>query len=123
MDNFLSNREEFVELALQLKWAVQLLSGLRYIHSQKIIHRNIKPALVTHLFKITFNLTNLFIFSRNIFLISNIIKYGDFGLARQLSDTLSEAETKFGSSCYFAPEILGYNANASNTYTMKIDIW
>ena len=59
-------------------------------------------------------------FLRNIFLKENNLKYGDFGFARQLSNTLSEPDTICGTPCYIAPELL---ENDKETYTAKIDVW
>ncbi|KXZ42056.1 hypothetical protein GPECTOR_214g438 [Gonium pectorale] len=78
---------------------VQSLLGLGYLHSKKIIHRDIKSA-------------NLFIDS------SNNIKIGDLGIARALSATSNFAHTRLGTPYYLAPELC-----EDKPYNTKTDIW
>ena len=42
----------------------------------------------------------------NIFLHNGVIKLGDFGIARVLSDTKSKAKTVVGTPYYLSPEII-----------------
>ena len=65
----------------------------------KIIHRDLKPA--------------------NIFLNSfNILKIGDYGLAKSLSRTTQMAGTQCGTLIYMAPELL-----EGKEYSHGADIW
>lgn len=74
----IKNKEFFEEQTL-LKWLLQICMALNYIHSKKIMHRNIKPS--------------------NIFLMKdNFAKLGDFGLVY--------AKTIVAKPQYLAPEII-----------------
>lgn len=72
--------ERFSE-ELILNWFLQILFALNYVHSKKILHRDIKTS--------------------NIFLTSNgTVKLGDFGISRILEGTLDNAETIVGTPYY-----------------------
>lgn len=76
----------------------QIIFGLSYIHSKKIIHRDIK--------------------CENIFLFKNkLVKIGDFGVSKEISDG-KLAKTVIGSPLFFAPEIL-----LNMPYSYPADIW
>ena len=47
-----------------------------------------------------------------------MIKLGDFGISRVLSNTYSQAETLVGTPYYLSPEII-----ESKPYSFKSDIW
>jgi NIMA (never in mitosis gene a)-related kinase len=82
-----------------LDWFTQTCLAIKHMHDRKILHRDIK--------------------SQNIFLTkSNIIKLGDFGIAKCLSYTLEKVQTVTGTPYYLSPEI------ASNKpYSFKSDVW
>ena len=82
---------------------IQIIHGLKYIHFNKIIHRDLK--------------------SQNIFLLKNknnnlIIKLGDFGISKILNNTLNNASTIIGTPFYFSPEIIN-----GEKYDYKSDLW
>ena len=82
-----------------IKYFYQICQGINYIHSKNVIHRDIK--------------------SQNIFLTKNgSIKIGDFGIAKALSKTNSNAMTVIGTPYYFSPEIIN-----GEPYNYKTDIW
>ncbi|KAK8841140.1 hypothetical protein M9Y10_027340 [Tritrichomonas musculus] len=82
-----------------LLWIQQLCSALNYIHSQNILHRDLK--------------------SKNIFLdAANNAKLGDFGIAKVLEHTGDFAKTIVGSPFYLSPEICN-----GVPYDEKTDIW
>lgn len=82
------------------KLAFSILTGLNYLYvSHKILHRDIKPSnvLMTH---------------------KGEFKLCDFGVSRQLTNSLTQADTFVGTSMYMSPErIQGMN------YGIKSDVW
>ena len=81
--------------------AYQILQGLNYLHSEQIIHRDIK------LENILYDETN------------NIAKIGDFGLSRVFDYSLESQYTDVGTYPYKPPEIL----LGLKKYTTTFDIW
>ncbi|XP_071408094.1 serine/threonine-protein kinase Nek5 isoform X2 [Pithys albifrons albifrons] len=83
-----------------LCWFVQISLGLKHIHDQKILHRDVK--------------------TQNIFLSNNgkVAKLGDFGIARELNSTMEFAHTCVGTPYYLSPEIC-----ENRPYNNKTDIW
>ena len=76
----------------------QIILGLDYIHSQNVLHRDIKTA-------------NIFLFKKG------IVKLGDFGVAKELvPEDLNS--TVVGTPYYMSPEIL-----QSKPYGFPTDIW
>ncbi len=70
-----------IEETVILSWFLQMVSALEFIHSKKILHRDIKTS--------------------NIFLKSDgIIKIGDFGIAKSLDNTNEKALTVIGTPYY-----------------------
>ncbi|KAM6968121.1 serine/threonine-protein kinase Nek11 [Aplochiton taeniatus] len=79
-------------------WLIQLLLGLHYMHSRRILHRDLK--------------------AKNIFLKRNIVKIGDFGVACLLVGSCDLATTFTGTPYYMSPEVLCHHG-----YDSKADIW
>ena len=79
------------------KWLIQILNGVVFLHSNNIMHRDLKSA--------------------NIFLkTNNILKIGDLNVSKLIKNTL--AKTKTGTPYYLAPEVW-----EDFEYDYKCDIW
>ncbi|XP_013408054.1 serine/threonine-protein kinase Nek3-like [Lingula anatina] len=82
-----------------LDWFVQICFALKYIHGQKFLHRDLK--------------------TQNVFLTSeNVIKVGDFGIAKMLEGSQDHADTAIGTPYYLSPEIC-----QQKPYNYKTDMW
>ena len=77
----------------------QVVGGLCFLHSQKIIHRDIKAA-------------NILVGT------TGLIKLADFGVSAQLERTLDKQQTGIGTPHWMAPEIF-----MQLPYTSAVDIW
>ena len=92
------NENYFLETDFVWKLFIQMSIGLYYIHSKKIIHRDIKTL--------------------NIFLTKNLdAKIGDLGVAKILENT-NHAMTFIGTPYYVSPEMC-----KNKPYNEKSDIW
>ena len=82
-----------------LNWFTQMCLALKHVHDRKILHRDLK--------------------SQNVFLTKNdMIKLGDFGIAKVLNETKAKAQTVLGTPFYMSPEMI-----LAHPYSFKSDIW
>ena len=82
-----------------LAWLTQMLMGLRHVHNKHILHRDLK--------------------TQNVFLTNhNVVKLGDFGIAKILDGTLEQAATVVGTPFYMSPE-----ACQNQPYTYSSDMY
>ncbi|KAK7075075.1 regulation of replicative cell aging [Halocaridina rubra] len=82
-----------------LHWFIQVIFAVQYLHTNNILHRDLK--------------------TQNIFLTkTNLVKVGDFGIARFLRDKQDLATTAIGTPYYLSPEIC-----QRRPYNHKSDMW
>jgi serine/threonine protein kinase len=94
---FIRKRLTEVEVRYYLS---QLISGIKYLHNKRIVHRNLNPS-------------NIF------FNNDNHIKIGDFGLAERIAFKGQCKRSICGTPCYIAPEVMYGN----NGHSFEVDIW
>ncbi|OCT68162.1 hypothetical protein XELAEV_18039458mg [Xenopus laevis] len=98
-DKIVHQKAQLFQEETVLWYLFQIVSAVSCIHKAGILHRDIKTL--------------------NIFLTkANLIKLGDYGLAKQLSSEYSMAETCVGTLYYMSPEIC-----QGVKYSFKSDIW
>ena len=101
----LHNRRQNITAAHVLRWMADTCRGMMYLHSRRIIHRDIKSG-------------NLLLDD------SGVIKVADFGLARAHGPT-SNLLTLVGTYPYMAPELLDsqpYNSSV-DVYSFGVVMW
>jgi serine/threonine protein kinase len=91
-----------VPLAVVKDWTRQICSGIKYLHEQHIVHRDIKGAnvLITK---------------------DGVLKLADFGCSKEIDEVCSKThgcQTMVGTPFWMAPEVLKCEG-----YGMKSDIW
>ena len=109
--------EEIVQYLMK-----QIVTAIKYCHSKKILHRDIKPDNIL----IKFNSEQE---KNNIDMLKSTVKIIDFGFARYLPDS-EYASTVVGSPAYMDPGLLEKYLKLKNkektnnyTYNEKVDIW
>lgn len=99
MGELIRRRKRLTEIEVQC-YCKQILDALRYLHSHRIIHRDLKLG--------------------NLFLSDKLeIKLGDFGLAAKLEFDGERKRTVCGTPNYIAPEIL----EGSHGHSYEVDVW
>ena len=91
-------KKEYFEENELLDWFIQILLALKCIHEKTILHRDIRLS--------------------NIFLIKDMAKLGNFGVAKSLSPTIKYAKTMVTKPQYLAPEV-----KQKSNYSYEADIW
>ena len=99
LNDLVRRRKRLIELEVQC-YLSQVLNALKYMHSHRVIHRDIKLG--------------------NIFLSDKMeIKMGDFGLAAKLEFDGERKRTICGTPNYIAPEIL----EGRSGHSYEVDVW
>ena len=99
LNELLKRRKRLTEIEVQC-YMVQLIKALKYLHSHRVIHRDLK-------------LGNLFLTDKM------ELKVGDFGLATKLDFEGEKKRTVCGTPNYIAPEIL----DGKTGHSYEVDIW
>ena len=84
---------------------VQMLLGLHYLHSRRVLHRDMKTA-------------NVFLTTQNQADGRLIVKIGDLGVAKLLGTGKAFAETMVGTPYYLSPELV-----QDQPYNGQSDLW
>jgi serine/threonine protein kinase len=95
MDTWLQKEHSIDEIKDVIK---QIVCGIEYMHSNNILHRDIKP--------------------QNILFHGNMIKICDFGFSTIIKDSYMMLNTICGTPLFMSPELLFLKP-----YTMKSEIW
>ena len=91
-------KKEKISENLIWKYFLQIISGISYLHSNKILHRDIK--------------------GQNILLSNDNVKIGDFGTSKKMDNTNAFANTSLGTPFFLSPEIC-----RGEPYNFKSDNW
>tara|TARA_B110001452_G_scaffold233848_1_gene211834 strand:+ start:84 stop:1304 length:1221 start_codon:yes stop_codon:yes gene_type:complete len=78
---------------------LQVLCGLQYLHAQGVVHRDLKPANI-------------------LFDTAGAVRVADFGIAKQLEQTMAMAQSFVGTAAYMAPERM-----KGDDYSFASDLW
>ena len=89
---------------LSRKWIIEAARGIQYLHQKGVVHRDVKSA-------------NYLIMSEN------TLQLGDFGLAKELDDTMSTVSD--GTVRWMAPEVIQdlKRSKRSDVYSYVIVVW
>lgn len=93
----LNESDDFLPERYVLNVFEQMTSAISYMHSENILHRDLKTA--------------------NVFLKRGIVKIGDFGISK-IMNTKVHAQTILGTPYYFSPEMC-----EGKEYDEKSDVW
>ncbi|XP_052120283.1 serine/threonine-protein kinase 10 isoform X2 [Frankliniella occidentalis] len=82
----------------------QMCEGLKFLHSNKVIHRDLKAGNV-------------------LLTMAGGVKLADFGVSTRNKYTLQKHDTFIGTPYWMAPEVVMCETFRDNPYDFKVDIW
>eukprot|EP01121_Diplochlamys_sp_Union-15-3_P019168 TRINITY_DN715_c0_g2_i3.p1 TRINITY_DN715_c0_g2~~TRINITY_DN715_c0_g2_i3.p1 ORF type:complete len:313 (+),score=53.55 TRINITY_DN715_c0_g2_i3:65-1003(+) len=100
------DREDWFSVTEIAKWAAEIITGLDFLHKNKIVHRDLK----------TDNVFVLLVAHNEI----SQLAIGDFDTAKRIGKG-QQAKTIIGTPSYMAPEV--FNAKQDGYYNYKADVW
>jgi len=102
--------KHLIDEGVCLDWLVQLSFALEYLHSNNILHRDVKPqnVFLSRPFK-EFNSDGS---------AKYLVKLGDFGVAKQLENRRDLTTTQIGTPFNMSPEVF-----TQSPYSFKTDVW
>ncbi|KAK4259319.1 hypothetical protein QN277_005661 [Acacia crassicarpa] len=103
LKKYVSKRGGALHETLIRKFTAQILAGLVYLHSKRVVHRDLKP-------------DNILVDSQD------IIKLVDFGLSKHLAKSVDN-HSKLGTPYFAAPEVLRKEEYNSSEEAYAADIW
>eukprot|EP00347_Sterkiella_histriomuscorum_P014334 403361268 len=106
-ENFTIESEKMPE-DLLLEFFAQILFGLKFLHDEKIVHRDISPNNI-----LVFEESSQAFYNKK----SYTSKLADFGCAKSLSKYSKQMDTVKGKDRYMAPEV------GKGEYTYSVDIY
>ena len=108
-------RNKNIPSDLVFEWFKQIVVGLKYLHDQNCIHRDLKTRFSNYKIFLSVAYSRGF-FLRNIFIKNNTLKIGDFGISKILkkAGTISN----IGTPCYWPPEL-----HREEEYILNSDVW
>jgi serine/threonine protein kinase len=95
----MENSNGIIDALVVADLAEQILEGLAYLHSNHVLHRDVKP--------------NNFYITKG-----GVLKIGDFGVSKLLSASVPNAATFIGTPFYMAPEVC-----LGEQYSYAADVW
>ncbi len=103
LHDYLKDHSKPVTEQLTWKWLTESADAIEYLHSQRLLHRDIKAP-------------NCLLFE------DNNLKLSDFGLAREINRSQTTSKQK-GTDRYMAPEIHVGNEQGRGVYSKASDIY
>ncbi len=98
LENTLTANPSGLQIDLVRKWISGLAAGMDFLHQRGLIHRDLKPA--------------------NLFLQNGVVKIGDVGLTKFITQSCRSPQTEgVGTVYYMAPEV------ANGNYGREVDVY
>ena len=109
LNNFFEKYHQKLHIKIKVRIMGQISKGFAFLHSQNIVHRDIKPG-------------NILLKGENDYV---VIKLGDFGLSKFLDpdDMTSAMSSNVGTQWFKAPEFWDKKPNERVRYHRNVDVY